>query len=225
MTLASLEKDNLNNNGSLADPLASGLAGTKDEEQEFGLPGLLEKYPEGWDFGAPISTTIKPEHMTGLPGDLMQKNVNRAVADAAREASPTRAKWALSRPGMSFDAGQALRTTGAAAKQAVDMAGAGAETAFNDEMYNLMNRLKLEGARADEASKLATWMINNRQTGMSLYQALQSINADMYASQLNTQLALAGIPIDMIGSLLGGLGGSLGNLSTPLSGALSGDIG
>lgn len=60
---------------------------------------------------------------------------------------------------------------------------------------------------SDEANQLAAWLINRGQSNRDLQFGLQNINASLYASQLATQMAMAGIPLDMISSLLSGLGG------------------
>lgn len=211
------------------DDITSGGSGTSDLGGELAaaLSGDQTKNAGVYAGGAPVMGTYKKRDLTGLSGMGIQQDINQKIVEAGEGMSATLLKENYGGAGKSFDAGAARQMaaqmgTGAAQQQA-----AGITTRFGHEMQNYMENLAGRGKMSDEVNQLSAWLINRGQTNRDLQFGLQGINASMYAQQLATQMALAGIPLDMISSLLGGLGGLgggnlLGGVLDPVTQALQG---
>jgi hypothetical protein len=221
---------------SVYDDITSGGSGASDLGGG-GLAGALSGYQtkfadvfagEGREgAAAPVMTTWKKRDLTGLSGMDIQQDVNQKMAEASEGMSSTLLKENYAGAGKSFDAGAARQMATQMGAAAAQRQAAGVTARFGHEMQNYKENLAGRSQMADEANKLQAWLINRGQTDRNLQFGLQNINASMYAQQLATQMALAGIPLDMISSLLGGMGGLgggnlLGNIMDPITQALQG---
>jgi hypothetical protein len=214
---------------SVYDDITSGGSGTPDLGGGLAdaLSGYQTKFADVFAGGAPVMTTWKKRDLTGLSGMDIQQDINQKMAEAGEGMSPTLLKENYAGAGKSFDAGAARQMAAQMGTAAAQRQAAGITTRFGHEQQNYMENLAGRSQMTDEANKLQAWLINRGQTDRDLQFGLQNINASMYAQQLATQMALAGIPLDMISSLLGGLGGLgggnlLGNIMDPITQALQG---
>ena len=178
-----------------------------DGELANALSGYQEKFKDVFSGTAPISTTWKKKDLTGLSGKDIQQDVNQAVVKAREEYSPVLYKEQYGGDGKSFGAGAARGMASEAGAAMSNMLGADVTKRFGHDMQNYLEKLSGHSKMSDEANQLAAWLINRGQSNRDLQFGLQNINASLYASQLATQMAMAGVPLDMISSLLSGLGG------------------
>lgn len=208
---------------------SSGLSdgGLADALSDPTLGGYGTKYKDAMSGAALVQPTWKMKDLTGLSGSAIQRDINQKMVEAGTGMSPTLLKENYAGAGRSFDAGAARQMaaqlgTAEAQRQAADIT-----TRFGHEMQNYNELLAGQGKMSDETNQLAAWLINRGQSDQDLRFGLQGINASLYASQLATQMAMAGIPLDMISSLLGSLGGLgggglLGGVMDPITQALQG---
>jgi len=191
------------------------------------LSGYQTKFADVFAGGAPVMTTWKKKDLTGLSGMDIQQDVNQKMVEAGEGMSATLLKENYGGAGKSFDAGAARQMAAQMGAAGAQRQAAGVTTRFGHEMQNYMENLGGRSQMADETNKLSAWLINRGQSNRDLQFGLQNINASMYAQQLATQMALAGIPLDMISSLIGSLGGLgggglLGGIMDPITSALQG---
>jgi hypothetical protein len=189
--------------------------------------GQMEKFKEVFTGGAPVKGVYEKKAFTGLAGDATQQDINQKIVEAREDFDPTLFKETYAGQGKSFDAAAARQMFAEAGAVQSGMRGAGSMTRFGHSMQDLLEKNKGWGAMSDEVRGLEAWLVNRGQSNRDLQFGLQNINAQLYASQLATQMALSGIPLDMIKNILGGLGGLgggglLGGIMDPVTQALQG---
>ena len=193
------------------------------EEEPGGLSGYMTKaLATGFGDTLPITTAMQKSKFGGLTGAEKQHDKNLAAAAAAEKYDPTMFMENWARPGMSADAGTAKLKSSISGIQGAEMDNAIRSKSFENNMADFAQRLQGESMMADEVNALSNMLIAQGQSGRDLHFGLQNINASLYAQQLANQLAMAGIPLDMIGGLLGnlGLGNILGGITDPITEAL-----
>jgi hypothetical protein len=210
--------------GSTPDLGGGGLANALSGPVRQGYGTRFEDVMSGT---ALVQPTWKKKDLTGLSGMDIQQDVNQKMVEAGEGMSATLLKENYGGAGKSFDAGAARQMAAQMGAAGAQRQAAGVTTRFGHEMQNYMENLGGRSQMADETNKLSAWLINRGQSNRDLQFGLQNINASMYAQQLATQMALAGIPLDMISSLIGSLGGLgggglLGGIMDPITSALQG---
>jgi len=199
------------------------LSGQDQEEDRGGMSGYATRMlASGMRDLGPISTAMQKSKFGGMTGAQKMHDKAQAASEAALEYDPTMFMENFARPGMSTDAGTSRLKAGIYGKQAAAMDSSIRSKSFENNMADFAQRLRGESMMSDEVNDLSRLLIAQGQSGRDLHFGLQNINASLYAQQLANQLALAGIPLDMISSLLGnlGLGNILGGVTNQIGDAL-----